>query len=94
MVIEKEPGNPKLHKWRVIHIYETHYNLILGVKDQQLIHHMTDNSLFKDGVYSNQPGFRAKILYFWRQCSMSTVDSPDFLISKQTLMLTFSMIES
>ena len=60
MMIEKEPGNPKLHRLRVIHIYETDYNLILGVKHRQLIHHMNDNQLFNDGVYSNRPGFSAQ----------------------------------
>lgn len=60
MMIEKEPGNPKLHRLRVIHIYETDYNLILGVKHRQLIHHMHDNQLFNNGVYSNRPGFSAQ----------------------------------
>ena len=51
MMIEKDPGDPKLHRLRVIHIYETDYNLILGIKHRQLIHHMSDNELFKS--YSN-----------------------------------------
>ena len=59
-MIEKEPENPKIHCLRVIHIYETDYNLILGVKHRQLIHHMNDNQLFNDCVYSNRPGFSAQ----------------------------------
>ena len=30
-LIEKEPGNPKIHRLRVIHLYEVDYNLILGI---------------------------------------------------------------
>ena len=60
MMIEKDPGDPKLHRLRVMHIYETDYNLILGVKHRQLMHHMHDNNIFNDGVYSNRPGFSAQ----------------------------------
>jgi hypothetical protein len=31
LMIEKEPGNPKIHRLCVIHLYEADYNLILGV---------------------------------------------------------------
>lgn len=57
MMIEKDPGNPKLHRLRVIHIYEADYNLFLGIKHQRIIHHIHDAHLFQDGVYSNRPGF-------------------------------------
>lgn len=30
-IIEKEPGNPKMHRLRVIHLYEADNNLILGI---------------------------------------------------------------
>jgi hypothetical protein len=36
-MFEKEPGNPMLHRLRVIHLYESDYNLILGIKFRQLI---------------------------------------------------------
>ena len=32
VMILKEPGNTKIHRLRVIHIYEADYNLLLGVK--------------------------------------------------------------
>lgn len=64
MIIKKEPGNPKLHRLQVIHIYEIDYSLILGIKHGQLIHHMTDNGLFKEGVYSNPLGYRGQDLVF------------------------------
>lgn len=59
IMIEKDIGDPKLHRLRVIHIYETDYNLLLGLKHRELIHHMHDNTLFHDGVFSNRPGFSA-----------------------------------
>jgi hypothetical protein len=44
-MLEKEPGNPKIHCLRVIHLYEADYNLILGIKWQALVHHCKDNKL-------------------------------------------------
>jgi hypothetical protein len=32
VMIQKDPGNSKIHRLRVIHIYEADYNLLLGVK--------------------------------------------------------------
>ena len=37
-MIEKEPGNPQLHRLRVIHLYESDYNSLLGIKLRQVIH--------------------------------------------------------
>jgi hypothetical protein len=30
-MIEKEPGDPRIHRLRVIHLYEADYNLLLGI---------------------------------------------------------------
>jgi hypothetical protein len=45
-MIFKEPGNTKIHRLRVIHLYEADLNLILGVKWRALIHHGIDIHLF------------------------------------------------
>ena len=42
-----------------IHIYEANYNLMLSVKARELVHHMHDNKLFEEGIYSNRPGYSA-----------------------------------
>ena len=56
-MIEKEPGNPKIYRLRVIHLYETDYNLLLDIKYRQFIHSMNNYKLFKNGVYNNHPGY-------------------------------------
>ena len=48
MMIEKDPRDPKLHCLRVIHIYETNNNLLLGIKHPQLIHHVNDDQMFEE----------------------------------------------
>ena len=37
VMIEKEPGNSKVHRLRVIHIYEADYNFLLQAKWRSLI---------------------------------------------------------
>ena len=41
-MILKEPGNTKIHRLRVIHLYDADLNLILGVKWSNLVHHVID----------------------------------------------------
>jgi hypothetical protein len=54
-MIQKEPGNSKLHRLRVIHIYEADYNLILGLKWREMMHAAEDESLLNDGQYGSRP---------------------------------------
>jgi hypothetical protein len=44
-LLAKEPGSPRCHKLRVIHLCEADLNLLIGVKWQQLVHHVTDHQL-------------------------------------------------
>ena len=50
-MIEKEPGNPAIHRLRVIHLYENDYNLLLGTKYRQVMHQCQDNSQLNAGCY-------------------------------------------
>ena len=59
VMIEKEPGNPKIHRLRVIHLYEADYNVILGAKWRELIHHCEENHLLHPNLYGARPGREA-----------------------------------
>jgi hypothetical protein len=60
-MIQKEPGNNKIHRLRVIHIYEADLNGLLGVKwRKELLHHATHNKQINDGQHGARPGHEAK----------------------------------
>jgi hypothetical protein len=50
-MIEKEPGDPRIHRLRVIHLYEADYSLTLGIQFRQLMHHCEDNQFLNPGCY-------------------------------------------
>jgi hypothetical protein len=55
VMLHKEPGNSKIHRLRVIHLYEADYNLILGLKWRELLHAAEDEGLLNDGQYGSHP---------------------------------------
>lgn len=55
-LLEKDPGTPKIHRLRVIHLYEWDFNLILGVKWRQLLHRMCDSDMVNPSLYGGVPG--------------------------------------
>jgi endonuclease/exonuclease/phosphatase family metal-dependent hydrolase len=58
-MIEKEPGNPQLHRLRVIHLYESDYNSLLGIKMRQVIHKAEDSNSIHDGTYGSRANRQA-----------------------------------
>jgi hypothetical protein len=56
IMLEKEPGNPKIHRLQVIHLYEADYNLILALKARKLVHNAEDNGLLNKSLYGARPG--------------------------------------
>ena len=52
-MIEMEPGNPSIHRLRVIHLYENDYNLILGVKFRELLRMCLDKGCIHDGCFGS-----------------------------------------
>jgi len=59
-MILKEPGNFRIHRLRVIHLYEADYNLILSVKWRQIVHAAKDKRLLNPGEYGAVPNRRAQ----------------------------------
>jgi hypothetical protein len=55
-LLEKDPGSPKIHRLRVIHLYEWDYNLLLGVKWRQLLHKVVDTGALNPACYGTTPG--------------------------------------
>jgi exonuclease III len=59
-MIEKEPGNPRIHRLRVIHLYEADYNLILGLFwARKLVPLAEKQRLFHSSCYGGRPGLSA-----------------------------------
>ena len=56
VMIKKEPGNSKVHRLRVIHIYEADYNFILQAKWQTLIQHAEKHQVLLTGQYGSRSG--------------------------------------
>jgi hypothetical protein len=53
-MLHKEPGNSKIHRLWVIHLYEADYNLILGLKWREVLHAAEDEVLLNNGQYSSR----------------------------------------
>ena len=56
VMLQKDPGNPRIHRLRIIHIYEADYNMLLAVKWRQALHHAEDQGLLNVGMYGSRPG--------------------------------------
>jgi hypothetical protein len=52
-LLAKEPGIPRCHKLRVIHLYEADLNALIGMKWRQFIHHVTVKSCIYTDSESN-----------------------------------------
>ena len=63
-MIFKETGNYKIHRLRVIHIYEADFNLLLAVKWRQLIQSADLHGLINEGLFGGRPGCEAQSLTF------------------------------
>jgi hypothetical protein len=50
-MIEKEPGNPWIHRLRVIHLYKNDYNLLLGSQYRVANHRVEDAEAINDGNF-------------------------------------------
>ncbi|KAI2490363.1 hypothetical protein MHU86_24203 [Fragilaria crotonensis] len=53
-ILFKDSDNVRLHRTRVIHIYEADFNLALGVKWREAMHKAEDSNAFNDGQYGSR----------------------------------------
>ena len=58
-MILKQPGNHKIHRLCIIHLYEHDYNLLLTMKWRSLIQHCVHTRKFNPGQYRGLPGHDA-----------------------------------
>ena len=59
-MLEKDFGIPKIHRLRIIHLYEADLNLLLGIYfAQTLVSHIKEHNGFNIGCYGNRPGLSA-----------------------------------
>ena len=56
VMLLKEPGNHKIHRLRVIHLYEQDYNLILAVKWRKMLKLCSDQQLLHPEQFGGVPG--------------------------------------
>ena len=54
-ILFKEPGNVKIHRTRVIHIYEADFNLMLGIKWRKALHQSEALKQLNEGQYGSRP---------------------------------------
>ena len=59
VMIQKDPGNSKIHRLRVIHLYEADYNLLLSLKWRDVLHASEDEGTINDGQYGSRPNRNA-----------------------------------
>ena len=55
-MIPKDPGNNRIHRLQVIHIFEADYNLLLGVKWRELIYRLEDTTVLHPDQHGSRPG--------------------------------------
>jgi hypothetical protein len=71
-MIEKEPGNPKILRLQVIHLYEADYNLVLAIFwAHKLVHSAEDHGLFNSNFYGGRPGMSAVEPVFLEELQVS-----------------------
>jgi hypothetical protein len=58
-MLGKDSGIPRIHRLRVIHLYECDLNLLLSLFFRELDQHCEDNYLLNKGVYGCRPSRRA-----------------------------------
>ena len=58
-MIKKDAGSAKIHRLRVIQLFECHLNLLLGLFLRELDQHYEDNGMINKGIYGSRANRRA-----------------------------------
>jgi hypothetical protein len=56
VMLKKDPTDSRIHRLRVIHLYEADYNMILGIKWREALHLAEDKHLLNAGLYGSRAG--------------------------------------
>jgi hypothetical protein len=57
LMLEKDFGVPKIHRLRIIHLYEADVNLLMGIYfARKLVRHIESRNQFNEGCYGNRAG--------------------------------------
>jgi hypothetical protein len=60
LMLEKDYGIPKIHRLRIIHLYEADLNLLMGIYfSRTLVRHIESSNSFNEGCYGNRAGLSA-----------------------------------
>jgi hypothetical protein len=60
LMLENDYGIPKMHRLRIIHLYEADLNLLMGIYfARTLVRHIESTNSFNDGCYANCAGLLA-----------------------------------
>ena len=54
-MIEKDPGDPRIHRLWVLHLYEADYSLIISTEFRRLMHECEDKNILNPGGYGCRP---------------------------------------
>jgi hypothetical protein len=60
----KSSGEYRIHRLRIIHLYEADFNFILGIKWRQLLYYADQLTLIHGGQYGGRPERDANTLTF------------------------------
>ena len=58
-ILFKEPGNIRIHRTRVIHLYKADYNLAMGLKWRSALYAAEKVNILNDGQYGSRPNRNA-----------------------------------
>lgn len=100
-MIPKDVGNTKIHRLRVIHIFEADYNLLLAVKWRDLIWQLENKGGLHPGQHGSCPGHQATDLTLLKEltfdvsrCSRTAIGNFEMTCLRVTTALLQSLLPS